>query len=363
MAGAGLITVAVCLLIGVLGVVFGLLRFVLQAMGIFLRPGQRLDPFELNRRRATGAAFVGTLCVYLLQAGGSLLEELPPWVPVALLVLVGVSLLLALAGLAGARGAPRDLSGVVVSLVVAAGGYALLRRQWHLPTDYGAVSEFLDDWPVVAGFFNTAVRDLNELLPGIYIAMVVAGLARAVICLQVFGGQQQRDPFEIARARTVTAAFALVAALYLLFTGQWLGPLLGAPGAWVPTALMAIAGLSLVLLVSGLYTVQKIGLRDPHGVGVSLVAAAAALSALWGRWQVPPGPATEYVNRLLPGLYVAVLIAALMRALLCARLLGGAWRIIERLRQQRATGMRPASASGFWAEMRASFERGRARRS
>jgi hypothetical protein len=50
--------------------------------------------------------------------------------------------------------------------------------------------------------------------------------------------------------------------------------------------------------------------------------------------------------------------------LICAQLLGGARRIIERARRRRATRMRPAASyssasSGFWADMRESFQRGR----
>jgi len=41
-------------------------------------------------------------------------------------------------------------------------------------------------------------------------------------------------------------------------------------------------------------------------------------------------------------------------------LFGGAQRVIARALRRRAMGMRPASASGFWANMRESFARGRA---
>ena len=75
---------------------------------------------------------------------------------------------------------------------------------------------------------------------------------------------------------------------------------------------------------------------------------------------MPPGPAFEFVNRLLPGLYLAVLIAALVRALICAHLFSGAWRIIDRTLRRRTQARRAASSgSGFWAEMRESFKRGR----
>lgn len=347
MAGAGLFTVGILLAVGVLGLVFGLLGFVLRALGVLAGRGQ-LAPHQLNSRRAAGAAFVGALCVYVLEIGGWPLDQLPPWVPTVLIAVAVVALLLALAGVVGAR--ERDPSGVVVSLVIAGGGYALLQWQCYVPRAY-------------FGADYLPAELINRLLPGVFIAMVAAGLARALVCLQPFGGQQQRHPYEIARARAVGAAFVLVAALYVLDTGQWLGPLLGALAAWVPMALMVVAGLSLLLLASGLYAAHKNGLRDPHGIGVSLAVAAAAVVALLGRWQMPPGPAAEFVNRLLPGLYLAVLVAALVRALICAHLLGGAQRIITRLLRRRKRAPRPASSgSGFWAEMRESFRRGRAGR-
>jgi hypothetical protein len=68
---------------------------------------------------------------------------------------------------------------------------------------------------------------------------------------------------------------------------------------------------------------------------------------------LPPGPTAEFVNRLLPGLYLAVLSAALLRALISAHLFGGARRLIEQFLARRRTQRRPASSgSGFWAEMR-----------
>jgi hypothetical protein len=312
--------------------------------------GQPLAPHELTRRRAARAAFAGAFCVYLVQTGGWPLDQLPPWTPAVLMVAAGVSLLLVLAGVVGAR--ERDPSGVVVSLVIAGGGYALLRWQWYVPRDYFGADYVSADL-------------INRLLPGVYVAAAVAGLARALICLLPFGGQRQpRNPYEIARLRAVGAAFVFVFCLYVLCTGQWLGPLLGALAAWTPTALVAVAGLALPLVGTGLRDTHKFGQRDRHGVGVSLAVAAAAAVALWWRWQMPPGPAFEFVNPLLPGLYLAVLIAALVRALICAQLFGGAKRIIARLLKRRKKAPRPASSrgSGFWAEMRESFERGRAGR-
>jgi hypothetical protein len=328
------------------------LPFQLLGLARRARGGRPLGPYEQNRQRAAAAAFVAALCVYLLHIGGWPLNQLPPWGPVTLQVVAGAAALLVLAGVIGARSAPdalRDPLGMVLSLVMAGGGYALLQWQWYVPRDYVGAAY------VPAGY-------INQLLPGVYIAVIAAGLARALICLQPFGigGKQQLHPYEIARRRAVGAAFVLAAALYVLNTGQWLGPLLGALAAWVPSALLVVAALSLLVLLSGLYGAHKFGQRDPHGGGVSLAVAAAAVVALWGRWQVPPGPAAEFANRLLPGLYLAVLTAALVRALICAQLLGGAGAIIARALRRRARAMRAASSgSGFWAEMRESFERGR----
>jgi len=139
MAGAGLFTVGILLAVGVLGLVFGLLGFVLRALGLLA--GKRpLGPDELKLRRATGAAFVGALCVYVVETGGWPLNQLPLWMPTALMLVAGVSLLLVVAGVIGAR--ERDWSGVVVSLVVAGGGYALLQWQWYVPREYFA-AEYL----------------------------------------------------------------------------------------------------------------------------------------------------------------------------------------------------------------------------
>ena len=82
--------------------------------------GQRqLGPYEKNRQRAVGERFSGVLPLRL-RTGAWLLDESPPWVRVAVIVVTGVSLLFMLAGLYGARNGPRDAFGVVASLVVAA---------------------------------------------------------------------------------------------------------------------------------------------------------------------------------------------------------------------------------------------------
>jgi hypothetical protein len=313
--------------------------------GIFGLRRRQLSPDEMNRRRAAVAAFVGVFGVYLIETGGWPLDQLPPWMPSALIAAAAVSALLVAASVLGAR--ERDPSGVVVSLVIAGGGYALLRWQWYVPRDYFG-----------AGYVPAAL--INRFLPGVYIGTVAAGVVRAVVCLLPLGRQGQRNLYEIARIRSFVAAFVLIFALYVLFTGQWLGPLIGPLAAWAPTGLIVIAGVSLLVLLPGLYTAHKTPLRDPHGVGMSLAVAAVALAALWGQWQVPPGPASEVVNRLLPGLYLAALIAALVWAAISAQLHGGAGRIVEWWRRRRNRPMRPASSgSGFWAEMREAFERGR----
>jgi hypothetical protein len=309
---------------------------------------RQLAPDEMNRRRAAVAAFVGVFCVYLIETGGWPLDQLPPWVPSALIATAAVSALLAAASVVAAR--ERDPSGVVVSLVIAGGAYALLQWQWYVPRDYFG-----------AGYVPAAL--INRLLPGVYSAVIAAGVARAVVCLLPVGRQGQRNLLELARMRSVVSAFVLVFALYVLFTGEWLGPLIGPLAAWAPMGLIVIAGLSLLVLVAGLYTARKTPFRDPHGVGLALAVAAVALALLWGQWQMPPGPASEVVNGLLPGLYLAALIAALVWAVISAQLHGGARRIIEWWRRRRKRPMRPASAgSGFWAEMREAFERGRSGR-
>jgi hypothetical protein len=339
-----MITLAVFLVIAVLSVAFGLLGFVLRALG--LMGGGQLAPHVLSRRRAAGAAFAGAFCVYLAQTGGWLLDQLPPWVPSALMAVAGASLLLVLAGIAGAR--ERDPSSAVVSLMIAGGGYALLQWKWSVPRDYFAADYVPADL-------------INRLLPGVYIAMMVAGLARALLCMLPLSGARQPTPYDAARLRAVAAAFVFVLCLYVLNSGQ---SLLGALPSWVPGALEAGAALSLLLLASGFWATRDMP-RDMHGIGMSLAVAAAAVALLWWDWQMPPGPASAQINDMLPGLYIAALIAALVRALICARLLGGAERFIKRLLDKRnrpMRPMRPALALGFWAEMRDSFMRGLAGR-
>jgi hypothetical protein len=340
-----MIEVGVLLIVGVLVAAFGLLDLLLRAFGL---RGGNLPPHQLSRRRAAGAAFAGAFSVYVLETGGWPFDRLPSWASPALTVVALVSALLVLAGVLGAR--ERDPSEMVMSLLVAAGFYALLRWQWYVPGHY-----------VGANYVSADL--INRLLPGVYMAGVAAGTARALICLLPVGRHGQRDAYETARLSAVIAAFVLVVAVYVLATGQWLGPLLGPLAAYAPSALALVALLSLVTLLWEGYGAAQFQMRDRHGLGVSLAVAGIAAVALLGRWQMPPGPAAEVVNRLLPGLYLAVLIAMLARALISAQLLGGGRRIIDWLRRVRAKPMRPASrGSGFWAEMRESFARGRAGR-
>jgi hypothetical protein len=156
----------------ILFLVWRLLRFVL-GMGR-RRQGPPLGLYEKNRQRATGSAFVLVLCLYVLRSGGWLFGQLPPWVPVALMALAGVALLFALAGVYGARNGPRDLSGVVGSLVIAGGSAALWQWQWFVPRDYGLVADYA-----------------NWMLLGVYIAVLVAACLRALICVQLLGGAQR----------------------------------------------------------------------------------------------------------------------------------------------------------------------------
>ena len=202
-----MIEIAVLLVVFVIVLAFSLLDLALRVVG--LRGGQNLSPHQLSRRRAAGAAFAGAFSVYVLETGGWPLDQLPSWASSALTVIAVVSALLVLAGVLGAR--ERDPSEAVISLVLAGGGYALLRWQWYVPRHYFGADYVPADL-------------INRLLPGVYIAAVAAGIARAVICLLPVGGQGQRNPYETARLSAVVAAFALVAAVYVLATGQWLGP-------------------------------------------------------------------------------------------------------------------------------------------
>jgi hypothetical protein len=259
------------------------------------------------------------------------------------MAVAGVSLLLVQAGAISVR--ERDPSGVVVSLVVAGGSYALLQWQWYLPHDYFG-AEY-----VPASF-------INRLLPGLYIAAVVAGLVHALLCLLPLGGARQPSPFDAARKRAVGATFVFILCLYVLITGP---SLLDVLPPWVPSTLKVGAGLSLLLLALDFWSMRNVQQRDMHGVGISLAVAAVAVALLWWRWQMPPGPGSAQINDMLPGLYIAALIAALVRALICARLFGGALRFIKSLREKRNKQPRPVSSSGsgFWADVRAAFMRGR----
>jgi hypothetical protein len=367
-----LITVAVLLLIGVLSLVFGLLSFVVRALRLLTGRRQR-SSYEMNRRRAASAAFVAALCVYVLYTGGWPLNQLPPWVPGALIAVAGVSLLLLLAALHGARAAPRDLFSAVVSLAVAGGCAALISWQWHLPLVYdGPAADLVNEW--LPGFYSAAASDANRMLPGVYVAVLVAALVQALICVQLLGGTRKLSDYQINRGRAVAAAFVLAVCLYALASGA-----LGGLPPWVPLVLVAVAGLSLLFLLSGLYATRNAD-RNPAGVVESLAAVGVGAALLWWRWQLPPGnPAADLANRLLPGLYIAAMIAALVRALICVQLVSGARGILTTCRSRAksvptssrmpatmpvplsVTASRtPQTASaGFWAEMRESFERGR----
>ena len=129
----------------------------------------------------------------------------------ALTVIAVVSALLVLAGVLGAR--ERDPSEMVMSLVLAGGGYALLRWQWYVPRDY-------------FGADHVSADLINRLLPGVYMAAVAAGIARALICLLPVGRHGQRNAYETARLSAVVAAFVLVAAVYVLTPGNGSAPCL-----------------------------------------------------------------------------------------------------------------------------------------
>ena len=102
------------------------------------------------------------------------------------------------------------------------------------------------------------------------------------------------------------------------------------------------------------------GPRDMMAIFWALTRTIVFASALWFGWFL--GDLLPGSDWLLQGIYIAGLTSSSM--LLFVNLIGPggrAARIIARLRQRRAAGMRPASSpgSGFWAEMRDSFERGR----
>jgi hypothetical protein len=156
-----------------IGLVFDIFLIPFRLLGLVRRVAGRrqLSPYELNRRRATIAAFVAGICLYVLHNGAWLFGQLPPWVPHALIAAAGLSLLFLLAGFYGARNGPRDPFGSLASLVIAGGCAALLWWQWYLPPDYGSVAD-----------------DANWALAGLYLAALIAALVRAVICAQLSGG-------------------------------------------------------------------------------------------------------------------------------------------------------------------------------
>ena len=182
---------------------------------------------------------------------------------------------------------------------------------------------------------------------------IVFRLLRFVLrVVGIMPGNRQLSPYEKSRRLAVGAAFLLVVCLYIWH---------GAPGQlppWGPVALLVIAVLSLLFLLVAFYGARDAP-RDPFGVLASLVIAGGCAALLWWECYLPPdSPAAVDMNFALAGLYMAVLIAALVRALICARLFGGAWRFIKRLLERRNQPMRPAtsSSSGFWTGIRESFQ-------
>lgn len=181
--------------------------------------------------------------------------------------------------------------------------------------------------------------------------------------LGMWPGQQPLGPYEKNRRHTVSAVFVLVLCLYILRTGAWLFEQLP---PWMPVALTGAAGVSLLFLLAGLYGTRN-GPRDLSGAIASLTIAAGCAAALWWQWYVPDvpagyGPVADDVNWVLPGVYIAVLIAAGVRVLICIRFVGGAERIIARAIRQRSMSRRPALAGSFWEQTRAAFEDGRSGR-
>jgi hypothetical protein len=208
---------------------------------------------------------------------------------------------------------------------------------------------------LVLAVLKVAIPAIVQLLDAILIAILRTPF-------RILANTRQLDPYELSRRRAVASAFVLVFCLYLLRTGRW--PVDPVP-PWLPLAVMVVAGVSPLLMLAALYGTRH-GPRDVWGAVASLVIAAGSAALLWWQWHLPLSydfldTAVHTVNRMLPGLYIAALIAALVRASVCIQLFGGAARIVARAMRRRAAGMRPASSpgSGFWAEMRASFERGR----
>jgi hypothetical protein len=167
---------------------------------------------------------------------------------------------------------------------------------------------------------------------------------------------QHLSPYELSRRRAVGAAFLLVICLYVLRDGAWLIDQLP---PWARPAIVVLAGFAALFVLTALYGTHN-GPRDPFGVVASLMVAAGCIALLQWQWYLPPdyGELAEVANWWLHGLYIAVMLAACLRALICVRLFGGAQRLIARALRRRSMGMRPAS-SGFWASMRENFARGR----
>jgi hypothetical protein len=225
---------------------------------------------------------------------------------------------------------------------------------------------------IVLALVQTLLPVIVQFVDAIIIAIVRAPFRLVGMSWRTWRSRQL-DPYELNRRRAVASTFVFVLCLYLLRSGQW--PVDPVP-PWLPLAVMVIGGGSLIFVPAALYGTRR-GPREIWSAFTSLmIAGCVAALALW-QWYLPTdyGAAGELVeqwlpgftraatvagNRVLPGVYIAAIGAALMRSLICAQLLGGAARVIARAQQQRATPLRPAGELGFWSEMRESFERGRA---
>ena len=200
----------------------------------------------------------------------------------------------------------------------------------------------------LTGIFDQYVARL--LILPFRLLMLPFGLARR---------GQQLGPYEKNRGRAVLSAFVLVFSIFILRAGGWPLDRL----AWEPPALTALCAVSCFFLLAALYGTRN-GPRDAFGAVASLVIAVG--SAFLLSWQVYlPGDAGNvayYANRLLPGVYLGVLWAALLRALISIRLFGGAQSTIARAMRRRAANRPPLPGSGFWARTRDAFAAGRAGR-
>jgi hypothetical protein len=202
----------------------------------------------------------------------------------------------------------------------------------------------------VLGCLLAAVPVILQLLDTILISILRAPFRLLGMAWQT----QQLSHYEKSRRLAVGAAFIFVICLYVWH---------GAPGQlppWGPVVLLVVAGVSVLFVFTGFHGARD-GPRAPSGVAASLVVAGGCAALLWSRCYLQPdSPAAVDTNFALAGLYIAVLIAALVRALICAQLQGGAWRFIKRLLEKKSRPMRPASSSssGFWAGIRDSFWRG-----